>query len=106
MKWLALMIAALAAAAVGGFAIYTFGRKDDSSNAASDEQAKAQAFADELRALCGREADRERCGVRSLTRTAPGVWKLAWEDGGCTAIHTSYFRPTSDGFTGAAPIAC
>lgn len=106
MKWLALIVALVVAGAVAGFAIYTWGWRDEGKPSLAEERARAQTFADELVTLC----EPSDCAIESLTRIGPNLWKLRASESGkplCVTIHVDVFRPLSGGkFTGYAPTTC
>jgi hypothetical protein len=107
MKWFALAVALVAAGAVAGFAIFTWGWRDDRSAAEEDQApARALAYANELGALCD-----PACEPVSLRPIAPGVWKLNQRNSEgervCLDIIVDDFRALADGgFTGAVRIRC
>jgi hypothetical protein len=104
-KWLALIVALIVAGAVAGFAIYTWGWREEEKPSLADEQARARAAADEIAASCD-----PTCTVESLTRIGPELWKLEAVENGrrsCVTIHVDVFRPLSGGkFTGYAATRC
>jgi hypothetical protein len=104
MKWLALAVALVVAGAVAAFAIYTWGRHNNS--AAAEDQTQVRAYANQLATLCD-----PACEPVNLRPIAPGVWKLNQRNSEgervCLDIIVDEFRALDDGsFTGVVRIRC